>query len=127
MPPPPGGIAAVSSGVGVTVLLLLGLLLINWLLRGAALRHGLLTGRFRRAHSWLTVTCLVWIVGSEIWFTRAYAAGAAAFYQAMTVLGVVGAPLLPLQPFFAGSALAFFTGNPIALRRRGSTSHCHRE
>lgn len=91
-PPPPGGIGAVSSGVGVTVLLLCGLLLINWLLSGAALRHGPLAQRVRRTHLWLTVTYLVWIVVSEVWFRRAYGAGAEALGQAMKVLGVVGAP-----------------------------------
>ena len=110
-PPPPGGIGALSIGVSEavveTVLILPGLILINWLL-GRAARYDSLAKRFRRTHFWLTLTYMVWGVVSTVLVVRDYAGGAETFYKTMKVVNVVSAPSPPLQLFFAGSAVAFF-------------------
>jgi hypothetical protein len=120
-PPPPipgGGIGAVSIGVSEafveTVLFVLGPILVNWLLHGAALRYGPLAQRFRRTHLWLTLTYPVWFVVSTLWFIsmlwfiRPYATGPETLYERVKVLGVISAPFFPLQMFFAASVFAFF-------------------
>ena len=101
---------------------LVALLLVNLSVATAARRHGPLAERFRRAHLWLTVGYAAWAVASEVVFMRAYAAGADAFVQAIKVLGVVGAPFLPLQLFFVLSVLAFVIGNPRITTPSGSRS-----
>jgi hypothetical protein len=106
--PPSGGIGAVSIAVVPTVLVLTGPILVNWFLRGAALRYGPLARRFRRMHLWLTLTYLVWEVVSMVWFLRGYPAGAETFYETVNVINVIAAPFGPLQMFFAASVFAFF-------------------
>jgi hypothetical protein len=63
---------------------------------------------------WFTIGYLAWAVAAQIWFMRANAAvgTADAFFRVVKVLGVVDAPFLPLQCFFASSVLAFAIGNP---------------
>ena len=112
-PPPTGeGIGAISVGVGEalveTVLFLVGPILVNRLLRGAALRYGPLATRFRRTHLWLTLTYPLWFVASMFWFIRPYAAGLETLDERVKVTGVIGAPFFPLQMFFAASVFAFF-------------------
>jgi hypothetical protein len=114
------GIGAVSSDFGAGVLFLVSLVIVNWLVRGIAFRRGPLALRFRKAHLWFTLGYLALAGLAEVWLWRANAAGAEPLSQAITVLGVIGAPFLPVQGFFLVSALAFAIGNPTP-RRSEST------
>lgn len=112
-----GGIGAVSSGLLLDALLMAALLAINLSLARPARRHGPLAVGFRRAHLWVLAVYAAWAVISDAVFMRA--SGAVEFFRAVTVLGVIGAPVLPLQLFFAASILAFLIGNPrIPTRQR---------
>jgi hypothetical protein len=114
---PGGGIGAVSSGLLLDVLVIAALLVVNVGLAGPARRHGPLASSFRRAHLWVLAGYAAWAVASAVLFTRT--SGRVAVFRAGTVLGVIGAPFLPLQLFFAASVLAFLIGNPRMPTRRG--------
>jgi hypothetical protein len=109
------GIGAVSSGLLLDAMLMAALLGINLSLARPARRRGPLAVRFRRVHLWVLAGYAAWAVISDLLFMRA--SGAVEFFRAATVLGVIGAPFLPLQLFFAASILAFLIGNP---RMQGS-------
>jgi hypothetical protein len=111
LPRPSGGIGAVSSAAGPLVLLALILLTINLLLRKAAARRGPLARRFRQTHFAVTLGYMVWIVVSELWTLQSLTSGVDAFYLATRVSGMVFAPFLPAQMFFAASVVAFAVGD----------------
>jgi hypothetical protein len=95
-------------------------LLLNWSAKQAARRHSRLAERFRRAHLWVTVGYAGWGVVSTALLMRAFT-GADAFYKVIKVVGVAGAPFLPLQTFFTASVVAFTIGHPSGATGRGVT------
>jgi hypothetical protein len=110
------GIGAVSVGVSQLTLLVgvLVMLVAATVLAKAARRHSVVADRYRRAYLWVMRGYVLWAVVSVAWLLLAHGQGVATFYFTIMGMYLVIATFLPVQAFFAISAVAFVIGHPAA-------------